>query len=270
MNNFKKHLKKIQKFGLINHLRLTRRARNKHVIITQPIIEYVDGLTQRTFDGALTALWQESESMPMSNMQIDITEAAFLRFLAQMTDARHILEAGTFRGWSTAVLASALVKNQLANPKSGSEGESPEPVSPPQVITVQLREEEARQAELLWSKHLDAYTRSLIDMRMGNARIVMKDLSNHLAGFFDLIFIDAEKSGYEEYIGYAKVLVRKGGLIILDNMLNAGLAATSAKDNTTSAIRAANELAFSDEGVLEGFSPLIIPAWDGVVILRKE
>lgn len=262
MNNFKKHLKKIKKFGLMNHLRLSRRARNKHVIITQPIIEYVDGLTQRTFDGALTSLWQESESMPMSNMQIDITEAAFIRFLAQMTDARHILEAGTFRGWSTAVLASALVKNELAAQSRQSDA--------PGVITIQLREEEAKQAELLWSKHLDAYTRSLIDMRMGNARIVMKDLSNHLTGFFDLIFIDAEKSGYEEYIGYAKILVRKGGLIILDNMLNAGLVATSAKDNTTAGIRAANEISFSDQGILEGFSPLIIPAWDGVVILRRS
>lgn len=256
-------LKRLRSVGVLNMFRLARRRKNKHVAITQPVISYMDSLAERTFDSSLIGLWRESESFSMSSMQIDITEAAFIRFLVRMTGARRALEAGTFRGWSTAVIASALV-----------------PCDDARVITIQLRPEEGEQAKGLWARHLDPHILSRIDMRMGNARSVMKDLVSALPpdarlsgqgeGLFDIIFIDADKSGYEEYISCAKALVRKGGVIVLDNMLNAGLVATSASDNTTRAVRAANEISFGKEGIEAGFSPLIIPAWDGVVILVRD
>jgi O-methyltransferase len=238
---------RLRKIGLINSLKLFRRRKNKHIAMTKPLIEYVDNLSASTFDGSLIALWKETESLPMSNMQIDLTEAAFLRFLIQVSGSKNILEAGTFRGWSTAVMASAI------------EGEG-------KVVTMQIRPEEAALASELWQKHLPSNILKKIDQRIGNAAILMKDM----AETFDLIFIDADKAGYPNYFAYAQKLIRKGGLIIFDNALNAGLVATKAKDRVTTVLRELNNTAFSKETMAEGFSPLIIPAWDGVVILRKN
>ncbi len=246
--------------GVSGMLKLARRRKNKHVAITQPVIKYMDGLSAQTFSDSMLGLWRDSEAMPMSSMQIDLTEAAFLRMLVQISCAKKILEVGTFRGWSTAVLASALctdttTQGDLANIK---------------VTTIQLREEEAEQARFLWKKHLDPITLSRIDLIVGNARIVMKGMASAASDQFDLIFIDADKSGYIEYLEHAKRLIRTNGLIVLDNMLNAGLVATKASDNTTRALKRVNETAFSPEMQAAGFTPIIIPAWDGVVILKKN
>lgn len=263
-------IKRLKQVGVSGMLKLARRRKNKHVAITQPVIKYIDDLSSQTFSDRMIGMWRESESFPMSSMQIDLTEAAFLRLLVQISGAKRILEVGTFRGWSTAVLASALctdstTQGDLANIK---------------VTTIQLRGEEAEQARILWKKHLDPVTLGTIDMVMGNARIVMKDMVAKAAGnsgnatapanLFDLIFIDADKSGYVEYLDHAKRLIRKGGLIVLDNMLNAGLVAGKASDNTTRALKKANEMAFGAEMLADGFIPVIIPAWDGVVVLRKN
>lgn len=264
-------IKRLKQVGVSGMLKLARRRKNKHVAITQPVIRYIDDLSSQTFSDRMIGMWRESESFPMSSMQIDLTEAAFLRLLVQISGAKRILEVGTFRGWSTAVLASALctdstTQGDLANIK---------------VTTIQLREEEAEQARILWKKHLDPVTLGTIDMVMGNARIVMKDMvaknvardsgnATAPANLFDLIFIDADKSGYIEYLDHAKRLIRKGGLIVLDNMLNAGLVAGKASDNTTRALKRVNETVFSAEMQADGFTPIIIPAWDGVVVLRKN
>lgn len=217
------------------------------MVINKTTATYLDNLSAQTFDESILALWRETEAMPMSNMQIDLTEAAFLRFLIKTIDAKNILEAGTFRGWSTAVMASAI------------DGEG-------KVITMQIRPEEAVLAYALWQKHLPYNILEKIDQRIGNAAILMKDMTDT----FDLIFIDADKAGYPNYLTYAQKLIRKGGLIIFDNALNAGLVATKAKDKVTTVLRGLNDTIFSKETTAEGFEPLIIPAWDGVVILRKK
>jgi O-methyltransferase len=264
--------KRLRKTGLINSLRLLRRRKNKHVAITKSVIGYVDGLTAGTFDSALLGLWKETEALPMSSMQIDLTEAAFLRFLIDITGAKRILEAGTFRGWSTAVMASALAKNDPGK-ASGPGDEVSTGAGESSVITMQIRPEEASQATELWRRHLGAGVLAKIDQRIGNAVTLMKEMINSLQvseAQFDLIFIDADKAGYGTYLAYAQKLVREGGLIILDNMLNAGLVATKADDKVTSVLRGVNKVAFSAETTAAGFEPVIIPAWDGVVVLRKR
>ncbi len=263
-------LKRFWKTGPVNSFRLFRRRKNKHISVGKSLIRYIDDLSIATFDETLLALWRETESLPMSNMQIDLTEAAFLRFLVQATDAKNILEAGTFRGWSTAVMASAI------------EGEG-------KVVTMQIRPEEGRLAAELWQRHLHPGVLAKIDQRIGNAATLMRDMAaglglggeeDNYAGpvgksegggkLFDLIFIDADKAGYLNYLSYSQKLIKKGGLIIFDNALNAGLVATKAEDQVTSVLRGLNKVAFSKESIAEGFDPIVIPAWDGVVVLRKR
>ncbi len=266
--NMKRSLKRMRQSGLKNMILLARRRKNKHISVGKSLIRYIDDLSIATFDETLLALWRETESLPMSNMQIDLTEAAFLRFLIQTIDAKNILEAGTFRGWSTAVMASAI------------EGEG-------KVVTMQIRPEEGELAAELWQRHLHPGVLAKIDQRIGNAVTMMRDMVAGLGGgehdcaghvgeregggaLFDLVFIDADKAGYPTYFAYAQKLVRKGGLIIFDNALNAGLVATKAEDRVTSVLRGLNKAAFSKETIAEGFDPIVMPAWDGVVVLRKR
>lgn len=268
------HSKRKRKFrqffqiGLANFWRLARRKRNKYVYIDKKVGRYIDKLISRQVPSFLLDMHKKTDSLERGEMQIDLSQAEFLRFLVRTIDAKHILEIGTFRGWSTAVLVSA---------SSSVE----------KVVTIELRESEAKRAEGFWNEYLSAENLAKIDLRIGNAKDILKNIAAQVAEVgekasekFDLIFIDADKNNYAEYLSVAKRVLNRGGLIVLDNMLNAGLVATSASDNTTEAIRKVNKQIFEnfsfgdlkkigDQEAAE-FEPYMIPAWDGVVVIRKK
>jgi predicted O-methyltransferase YrrM len=86
-------------------------------------------------------------------------------------------------------------------------------------------------------------------------------------GTFDFMFIDADKTGYADYVEQGFHLVRAGGLIAIDNVLWSGLVADpGVTDADTSALRSLNEKLHHDFR----FDLSMVPIGDGLTLLRKR
>ena len=85
--------------------------------------------------------------------------------------------------------------------------------------------------------------------------------------YFDLIFIDADKNNYENYYNLSLKLLRKNGLILIDNVLWKGEVAKRKKsDSTSKFIDKLNKKIFSDKRV----ELSILPIADGLAFIRKK
>lgn len=88
------------------------------------------------------------------------------------------------------------------------------------------------------------------------------------AGSVDVVFLDAIKSEYPQYLPYAKSLLRKGGLLIADNALGGGdwwIDAPKGSDESRDAMDAFNRAVAGDEG----FEAFCVPIRQGVVVARR-
>jgi len=86
-------------------------------------------------------------------------------------------------------------------------------------------------------------------------------------GYYDIIFIDVDKDGYPRCLQAAAPRVRRGGLLIADNVLWSGkVVDEKVRDAATEGIRQFNTRLFS----LPEFSSVIVPLRDGVAIARRE
>ncbi|NIO08388.1 MAG: methyltransferase domain-containing protein, partial [Deltaproteobacteria bacterium] len=142
-------------------------------------------------------LWREThDKTTRPQMMVGALEGAILRILARLIQARRILEIGTFTGYSGLAWAEAL-------PPDG------------QLITLDFNPETAEIARRFFA---ESPHRNKIDFRLGPALESLKTLE----GPFDLCFIDADKREYSQYYEICLGLLRQGGLIVLDNMLQRG------------------------------------------------
>lgn len=129
-------------------------------------------------------------------MQVSAVEGKTLHVLASLIQARHILEIGTFVGYSTLWLARAL-------PSHGT------------LITLEYNPEHARFARGFFD---ESEQKDQIEIRQGKALDSLQTIVRERR-LFDLIFIDAAKAEYPEYVEMLLPQVRKCGLIIGDNSL---------------------------------------------------
>ena len=195
---------------------------------------------------AMSALRAVTGSMPDSFMQIGIDQAHMMAFIVKLTDARQILEIGTFTGYSALAMALAL-------PGDG------------RLITCDINEHWAKIARKFWQR---AGVSDKIELRVGPAIETLNELERMGAtGSFDIVFIDANKADYDRYYEIALRITRVGGLIILDNMLFLGRAA-DLQDCSPGAVtvRNLNAKIAHDERV----DRVILPIADGVTLVRRR
>ena len=104
-----------------------------------------------------------------------------------------------------------------------------------------------------------------IDLRLGPAVATLRALP---AGEqFDLAFVDADKSGYPDYIAEIVPRLRRGGLILVDNTLRSGTVADpKVTDDDTAAMRRFNDAVAGDERL----SSVLLPIADGLTFLQKR
>jgi predicted O-methyltransferase YrrM len=147
-------------------------------------------------DAALQA--NERAGLP----QIDVTglQGKFLEFLVRVSGARRILEVGTLGGYSTIWMARAL-------PSNG------------RIVTLELDPHHARVAR---GNLQNAGVLDKVDLRVGAANETLATLVTSGAEAFDLIFIDADKQGYPEYLQWALKLSHPGTVIVADNVVRQG------------------------------------------------
>lgn len=194
----------------------------------------------------LKRLRDETAQLANAQWQIAPEQGQFMALLVQLTDARRILEVGTFTGYSALCMAQAM----------GAEG---------RMICCDIPGDYNAIAERYWR---EAGLSGRIEQRLAPALETLAALERAgQAGSFDLIFIDADKSNYPAYLEHALRLVRQGGLILFDNTLWSGRVLEQSPDSAdTRAIQALN-LALKDD---QRIDLSLLPLGDGLTLCRKR
>jgi len=212
---------------------------NRTLNLTDDLIAYVRRLGVREHP-VLAKLREDTAQMPMAQMQIAPEQGAFMALLVRLIGATRILEIGTFTGYSSTAMT-------LAMPPDGH------------ITCLDVSEEWTDRAREAWR---DAGIADRVDLRLGPAADSLRDLDDDT---FDLAFIDADKTGYDVYYEGCLRVVRSGGLILIDNVLQAGrVVDESADDENVAAIRALNEKIVADERV----DMTLLPVADGLTMAR--
>jgi len=147
-------------------------------------------------DPALDATLAASAAAGLPSIAVSPNQGKLLHLLARMAGARRILEIGTLGGYSTIWLARALP------PKGG------------RLVTLEAVAQHADVAR--------AGLSGVVELRLGEALDTLPKLEAEGCGPFDLIFIDADKTGYADYLDWSLKLSRPGTVIIADNIVRKG------------------------------------------------
>jgi caffeoyl-CoA O-methyltransferase len=168
-------------------------------------------------------------------MMVGSLEGRFLAYLVRLSRARRVLELGTFTGWSSIAMASAL-------PKGG------------RLVTCDVNEETTAIARRYAE---EAGVADRIEYRLGPGLETLAGLD----GPFDLIFIDADKDLYVDYYEAVLPKLADDGLIVADNVLWSG----RVLDGEGPIVRF-NEHVLEDDRV----ECLMLTVRDGVTLVRKR
>jgi predicted O-methyltransferase YrrM len=196
-------------------------------------------------DADLAALREETANHPWAGMQISPEQGQLMALLVRLLGARKTLEVGVFTGYSAMVVAKAL----------GPKGK---------VVALDVNEEFTAIARRHWAK---AGIAERIDLRLQPATDSLEALAaGGESNTFDFAFIDADKGNYGAYYEYALQLVRRGGLIAIDNVLWQGKVIDSTDQTVdTVAIRAINQKIHDDRRV----EASMVPIGDGLTLALK-
>ena len=196
-------------------------------------------------DEALEAALRESRRAGLPQIQVSPNEAKLLQLLAEMVGARRILEVGTLGGYSAIHFGRAL-------PEDGT------------LISLEIDE---RHAEVARKNVERAGLSSKVEIRVGDARELLARITENAEGPFDVVFIDADKEGYPEYLGWALKLTRPGSLILGDNTIRGG-SILDPRDDSARATSEFNERIAGDPRLSAILLPILRERIDGLTITR--
>lgn len=151
-------------------------------------------------DEALKATTQSLRDAGIGDMSVSANQGKLLQVLAMACNARHILEIGTFAGYSTIWLARIL-------PQGGK------------VVTLEFDETYAALAQ---NNINNAGLADKVEIRIGKALELLPLLKEEMVVPYDMIFIDADKPPYAEYFELAVKMSRPGTIIVADNVIRNG------------------------------------------------
>ena len=212
----------------------------------------MDFLDEEIENYALNHTSQENDLLKELNRQTHIQilqprmlsghlQGKVLSMFSNMINPKRVLEIGTYTGYSALSIAEGL-------PVDG------------EIITIDLNQE------------LEPFTRSYFEKSVYNSKIKFLvgnalEVIPTLNETWDLVFIDADKENYCTYFDLVINQVRKGGFIIVDNVLWSGkvLHEATPNDMETKGIIAFNSKVHEDSRV----ENLLLPVRDGLMILRK-
>lgn len=200
------------------------------------IYDYIASLYEDEF-----AAIRESSPAEKSKIQVSFVEGKLLYLLLKMYKAKKVLEIGTLVGYSTSWIAKAAEE----------------------VVTIELDK-----------KHYDIAIQNFQSYEMDNVKALNGSASELMAGLeknsFDAVFIDADKISYPKYLELSYDLLKKGGLIIADNVLLWSEIHDDAKAagnlELYEAVRNFNKM-IADK---TKFESIIIPTYDGLTVCIKK
>ena len=198
---------------------------------TTPLPDYLQELTDYTY-----------ENMSLPQMLSGPIEGTLLQTLVWATGATRVLEIGTFTGFSSQMMAAAL-------PEDGV------------LVTCDIDPNAAEVAKEFYAKSPHGHK---IDLRLGPALETLETLETLNDWVFDVVFIDADKTGYPAYYEKAVELLAPRGVIAVDNVLWGGRV-LDPKTEEDRAIAAFNERVKADPRVRH----VLLPIRDGVMLVRR-
>jgi caffeoyl-CoA O-methyltransferase len=207
-------------------------------IVDERVEEYAVEHTTVLLDlfDRLDAETREKTTAPQ--MMVGRLEGGFLAALVRLTGAKRILELGTFTGYSSISMATAL-------PEDG------------RIITCDVDPD----ATSIARRYMDESGHGdKIEIRLGPALETIETLE----GPFDLVFIDADKPNYENYYEAVLPLLAENGLLIADNVLWSGRVVEDGGDDSTQAIKAFNEHVKNDSRVVS----VMLTVRDGMTLVQ--
>ena len=218
---------------------------SRHFSFDERTYDYLLRTSVRETD-VMERLREETQKLPMAQMQIGPDQGQFMQLLVQLINAQKTLEIGVFTGYSSLCVALGL-------PDNG------------RIVACDVSEEYTAIARRYWE---EAGVDQKIDLQLRPALETLDELLvKGDAGTFDFVFIDADKSNYDNYYERALRLIRNGGLIAIDNTLWSGrVADPNEKDSDTVAIRKLNEKLHRDERV----SLSMLTVGDGLTLAMKR
>ena len=196
-------------------------------------------------DGALEAALRESEREGLPAINVSATQGKLLQMLVEISGTRRILEIGTLGGYSAINFARGL-------PEDGT------------LLSLELDEHHAEVARRNVGR---AGLSGKVEVRVGDARRSLESLVENGGGPFDLIFVDADKEGYPEYLDWSLRLSRPGTLILGDNAIRGG-SVIDPDDPSSRAMREFNEKLAEEPRLSAIVLPLIRERIDGLAIAR--
>jgi len=192
-------------------------------------------------DSLLEEVAKATASHPHAHMMSSRLQGKLLEIFSILLQPSRILEIGTFTGYSALCMVRGLQEGGKLH-------------------TIELREEDARTARQNFN-HSNFSDR--IILHTGNALLLIPELRE----IWDLVFIDADKTGYLEYYKLILPMVRNGGVILADNVLFNGEVLTEpVNGKNAKAISDFNEYVKNDDRVEQ----VLIPIRDGLMLIRKK
>ena len=204
--------------------------------ISDEIEAYAERYTTAGWDGFGRLADETRATQSAPQMMVGDVEGAFLSFLVAMTNAKWVVEVGTFTGWSSIAMARAL-------PPDG------------RIVTCDVNEETTAVARRYAE---EAGVADRIEYRLGPAVETLATLD----GPFDLAFIDADKGGYVDYYEAILPKLAPNGVIAADNTLF-GL---DSDGENARGISRFNEHVLHDDRV----EAVLLPFREGVTLIRRR
>jgi predicted O-methyltransferase YrrM len=211
----------------------------------------VDRYLNETFigsDPALEAALAANAAAGLPAIDVSPSQGKFLQLLGQVQGVRRILEIGTLGGYSTICLARAL-------PPGGK------------LVTLEL---DPKHAKVALSNIARAGLADAVELRLGPAAESLTQLAAENVEPFDMIFIDANKDGYPDYLTGALKLSHPGTLILADNVIRDGevIDATSTDTNVQGVRRFLAMLAAEPRVSATAMQTVGSKGYDGFAIAR--
>jgi len=233
----------------------------RNFTVTDEVRDYAAGHGSWPADGVIQRLRARTLDLgSASGMQIGDDQGQLLTMMARLVGARRAVEVGTFTGYSSLCIARGL-----------ADGGS--------LLCCDISRQWTAIGEGAWE---EAGLRDRIELRIAPALETLRALPPEAV--IDLVFIDADKTGYGQYWDELVPRVRPGGVLLVDNVLwsgrvvdarannggaaggsDGGDAGESGADEDTVALRAFNDKVAADDRV----EVVVLTAFDGLTIARK-